>query len=112
MVRTIRRDKKKEIEQILTESVKKKDLTDSYKKFLFRLRELINKSSGIPAQGICDRLDWRDISKYQNISPEFYEKWKECIKHQDATPTGKTKPYCSSPIVQGRPARAKRRGKR
>lgn len=97
---------KKEIVQILSESDKEKGLSNSYQKFLFRLEEMINKNNGIPRQGITDKFDWKDLTKYQTLSPEFCERWKECIKRQD------TNPYRSASIIQARPVKARKRGKR
>lgn len=103
---------KKEIIQILLESDKEKGLSKSYQKFLFRLEEMSNKNNAIPRQGITDRFDWRELTKYQTLSPEFCERWKECIKRQDTNPNGYTKPYCTTSVVQARPLKARKRGKK
>lgn len=105
-------EQKKEIKQILAESDKEENLSDSYMRFLLQIKELISKKNGISSLGIIDRLDWRDIFKYQDISSEFYKRWKNCINIRDTTPAGKTKSYHTTSIIQGRRDRARRRGKR
>ena len=101
---------KKEIQQILKESGEKGKLSDSYRNFLFRLKEMIRLDK-IPMQGINDRLDWSNILRYQNISPEFQRKWRGCIGGKDAT-ARQIKSLRTSSIIQGRPNRAKNKSRR
>ena len=81
-----REKQREEISKILRED-SQKDIDEALpSNFRLFLEKAVAKTTGIPTTGFQDKLDWRNIKKFQNLSPEFCIKWDSVMTEREAAP--------------------------